>query len=140
MNDLEKAKTVLYSDCDFTCVLCKGSITYTSRQRGIVPMVDFLSEGIDLSHFSAADKIVGKAAAMLFVLADVKEVYAAVMSASAAKLLAEHGIVPIYDTLTECIVNRSGDGLCPMEKAVQNIKEPEEALQAIRSTLAALRK
>ncbi len=35
-------------------------------------MLEFISKGTDFSEYSAADRIVGRAAAMLFVLAGVK--------------------------------------------------------------------
>ena len=49
-------------------------------------------EGRDLSGFCAADRVVGRAAAMLFVKAGVHAVFAEVMSDGAAALLAAHGI------------------------------------------------
>lgn len=45
-------------------------------------MMRFIAEGRDLSGCSAADVIVGKASAMLFVKAGINEVYGKVMSPS----------------------------------------------------------
>ena len=42
-------------------------------------------------------------------------------------------------TIAEHIVNRRGDGLCPMEIAASGITDPTEALAAVRKTVAALR-
>ena len=98
-------------------------------------MMTYLSGGYDLSGFAAADKIVGKAAAMLFVLADVKAVYAPVMSETAKEILMQHGIDAEYDQLTDQIINRAGTDLCPMEKAVREIADPQEAFYAIRRTM-----
>ena len=75
MNNLQTAKSILNKEGN-TCVLCKGDIIYISKDKGIAPMVNFISKGVDLHEFSAADIIIGKAAAMLFILAGVKEVYA----------------------------------------------------------------
>ena len=122
----------------FTCVLCKGDITYTSSADGVAPMLDFAARGVCLEGFSAADKIVGKAAAMLFVCAGVSAVYAAVMSEAGARTLAAHGIAFEYESLVPYIVNRRGDGMCPMEEAVQDIDEPRAAAEAVRRRRAEL--
>lgn len=138
MTDLEKAKELLTKG-GYTCVLCKGDETYTSCQSGIVPMVGFLSSGVDLRGFSAADKIVGKAAALLFVLAGVCTVHANVLSETAQETLRYHGCKVSCDVLTKQIINRAGDGLCPMEQAVSDTEEPTEALEAVQRTLERLR-
>ena len=133
MTDLEKAKMLL-QETGATCVLCRGKKTFISRKSGIAPMLDFLTESVDLRHFSAADRIIGKAAAMLFVLAGVESVYGAVVSRSALTVLEAHEIRCVFEVLTDQIRNRSGDGICPMEKTVQDITDPGEALEAIRNT------
>ena len=75
-----------------TCVLCKEDIVCTSTERGVKPLLNWLDRGVDLHGFSAADKVVGKAAAFLYVLLGVKEVYAPVMSESAIYTLAGNGV------------------------------------------------
>lgn len=77
MTDLELAKRNL---AGHTICLCKDGKLLTSNKRGISPMMDFIEEGRDVTGYSVADKIVGKAAAFLFVLAGVTGVYAEVVS------------------------------------------------------------
>lgn len=137
MNNSEQAKEIFKAG-EYSCVLCKDGVTHTSIKRGVAPLVEWLTNGIDITGFSAADKIVGKAAALLFVMGGLKAVYAPVMSKSAVDLLSRHGIDMEYETLVQTIVNRSGTGPCPMEQAVSNIDDPAEALEAIQNTLAAL--
>lgn len=139
MNDIEKAKNILHSE-NHTCVLCKGDIIYIDNLRGIAPMINYIDNNIDLKDFSAADKIIGKAAAMLFCLAGVKEVYADVMSSGAADFLRQNNIVFSYGTLADKIINRKGDGICPMEQVAENIDNPQEAYTAIKAKLLELRK
>jgi hypothetical protein len=50
-----------------------------------------------------------------------------------------YGIVAEYETLADYIVNRSGDGICPMEEAVIDIDDPTEALAAVKRRLEELR-
>lgn len=137
-NNIESAITLLKNG-GYTCVLCKDDITYTSTERGVLPLIRFIDEKKDLTGFSAADKIVGKATAYLYILAGVKEVYAQVMSTSALLTLDQYGIKASYDTLVKEIVNRMGTGICPMEQAVSDIDVPEMALAAVKEKLAQLK-
>lgn len=133
--DIERAKELLKTTA-VTCALCCGETTYLSEKAGIAPMLDFLAEGTELRGFSAADKIVGKAAAMLFIRAGVRAVFGEVMSRTALALLEKHGVEAIFDTLTDRIINRNGNGSCPMEIVVDNIENPMEAERALRNKLA----
>lgn len=129
--DLERAKALLGVGGN-TCVLVRGGLVHSSQKTGIAPMVDFLQAGTALRGFSAADTIVGKAAALLFALAGVRAVYGTVMSRPAVAVLTAHGIAHSCATLTDNIINRAGTGLCPMETAVQNINDPAAALLQVQ--------
>lgn len=122
-SDLEKAREKLGEG--HTIALCKDDSLIVSDERGIAPMLGFMRDGRDLRGYSVADKIVGRAAAMLFVKAGIVSVYAATLSVGAKALLEHHGIPVEYSVLTEKIINRKGDGICPMEKAVANISDDE---------------
>ena len=91
MTDIEHAKQLLTGE-GYTCVICRGDDIHTSEKRGVAPLIELLDSNIDVRGYSAADKTVGKAAAMLFVLLGVGEIYAVVMSRSAKKILDGHGI------------------------------------------------
>jgi len=134
MTSIDHAKALFLSG-KYTCVLCKDDIIHTSTLSGISPMVEFITAGINLNGFSAADKIVGKAAALLFVLVGVREVYACVMSKQAVKVFLKYGVKYSCDMLTQAINNRAGTDLCPMEQAVKDIKNPSDAFDAIKHTL-----
>ena len=129
--DLINARELLASG-KYTCVVCRENTIHTATERGVKPLMNWLEEGVDLQGFSAADRVVGRATAFLYVLLGVKEVYAQVMSRPAAAVLAAHGISAARDTLTDGIINRKGTGPCPFETAVLNIQDPGEALCAIR--------
>lgn len=137
MNDLEQAKKLLNTG-EYSCVLYRAGTVYTSTKRGVAPLLEWRAAGTMLKDFSAADKIIGKAAAMLLVLAGVKEVFAPVISKPALQVLSSYGIHAEYETLTEMIINRSGTGPCPMEQAVADIDDPAQALIAIQNKLKLL--
>lgn len=132
--NLLSARTLLESG-DFTCAVCLGDTAYTTRERGVKPLLNWLDSGLNLTGFSAADRVVGRGAAFLYCLLGVKEVYARVMSRPAAQVLTAHGINVSFDTLADGIINRRGDGPCPFEAAVLEISDPQLALDAIRSKM-----
>ncbi|MCL2108417.1 MAG: DUF1893 domain-containing protein [Oscillospiraceae bacterium] len=135
MTDLEKAREMLHSGRYGNCVLYSREIIHTSKARGIMPMMEFLSAGLDLKGFSAADTVAGKALALLFAHAGITAVYADIMSTGAVGVFNSHGIRCGYGKLVETIKNRSGDGVCPMEQAVAGIDEPGRAFEVLRGIL-----
>lgn len=139
MTDIERAKQILISE-GCTCAVCKGDNIHISQKRGVAPLMELLDGGADIRGYSAADKAVGKAAAMLFVLLGISEIYAVVMSRGAKAVFDEHGIKYSCGEEVECIVNRQKDGMCPMERAVRDIDDPAEAPKKIKETIEKLRK
>ena len=131
--NLTKALDLLNSG-NYTCVACKEEVVYTTTQRGVAPLHNWLDNITDLKDFSAADRVVGRGAAFLYCLLGVKEVYALVMSRPAAEVLQSHGILADAGTFVEGIINRTGTGPCPFEAAVMDIQDTQEALNAIRMT------
>ncbi len=137
MNDLEKAKRLL-SEGGYTCVICGGEQVYSSNDRGVKPLLELLNRGENVKGFSAADRVVGKAAAFLYVLLGVKEVHAGVISVPAAEVFRNFGIAAGWDEKVAAIQNRTNTGLCPMEGSVWNIDEPDKALDAVKAKLREL--
>ena len=137
--DLEKAKEIL-AQTGSTCVLCRDDIVYTTTQRGVAPLLEWLESGVDTCGFSAADKVVGKAAALLYCLLGIRRVHGNVMSEAAAKVLRRNGVEVYWDRLTDGIRNRTNTGPCPLEAATMSIDDPDEALPVILATLADLQK
>lgn len=136
---LEKAKMLL-NKTGCTCVLCNGDVIITDKRRGVRPLLDLLDSEANFDGFSAADKVVGKAAAHLYCLLKIKNLYANVISVPALAVLENAGIYVEYGTLVPAIKNRTGDGSCPMESAVWDISSSAEALCAIIKTLSRLTK
>ena len=131
---LEKAKAHLV-DGGYTCVLTDGAEIYTSTHRGVKPLVQFLESDTAFAGFSAADKVVGRATAYLYVLLGVKELFAQVISRPALAVLQANGIAAEYGDLVDNIINRKGDGICPFEATVMDITDPQQAYTAIRQKM-----
>lgn len=134
MTDADRARRILEKD-GRTCVLCRGRVTHLSGLPGILPMVRLLDSSADVSGFAAADRVVGKAAALLFARAGVASVYAPVMSASAVEVLTRFDIEHSCDRVVDGILNRNGTGPCPIEASVSGIEDPAAARAAIGQAL-----
>ena len=127
---MELAKKLL-NEQGYTCVLHQDGHILTATERGVKPLVRWLSENAQVQGYCAADKVVGKATAYLYCLLGVKAVYAQVMSTAAMDVLRSQGIEVRCGKEVPGIINRRGDGPCPFEAAVWTITDPREALDAI---------
>lgn len=138
MDYYEKAVRLL-RDRNLTCAVCGEGIEYTSTLRGVQPLLRPYEEGIRFDGCAAADRVIGKAAACLYVLLGVERVYAEIVSKPAREIFEKNGIALDYDDLVELIENRTRTGLCPMETAVIDVTDPQDAPGRIREALAKLK-
>lgn len=70
----------------------------------------------------------------------VSEIYAKVTSKYAVTYLNDKNTVLTYDIKVDHIINRSGTGMCPMEKAVLNVNNADEGEKLIRDTINSMMK
>ena len=130
----------LLRDGQAACVVLRdGEIVRAETGRGVAPMIRLYEDGA-LQGAYVVDKIVGKAAAMLMTLGGVSGCYALTVSRAALDWFAGHGIPVEYEVCAEYIVNRNGDGMCPMEQTVKELTDATEALTALKQKIAELRK
>lgn len=116
----------------YSCVIRKGDETRTFRQRGLKDLWELCqSQDLFLNGAIIADKVVGKGAAALMILGGIKEVYADVISTPAVDLLKEHGIKTSFNETTDRIINRQGNGLCPVETLCINLQSVNEMYEVI---------
>lgn len=138
---LRKARTELL-ERDATFVLVNGDLILDSQKRGVAPILDILSgdASIYLKHAVIADKVIGRAAALLLVLGGVDALDTHLISDHAIDIFEKYDIPYTYDKNVPYIVNREGTDMCPMEKAVLGIDDPAAAKEAILSRIAELRR
>ena len=134
-NDTIRARELLHTG-QHTCVLCKDAHILTDDRRGVRPLLDLLEQ--NLNGYCAADKVVGKAAALLYCLMGITEIYACVISDPAIRVLEAGSITVFYDHLVPAIRNRTDTGFCPMETAVWDIDDPTLAPAILLETLEKL--
>lgn len=139
MTNREKAKELLYAE-NYTCVFTDGSELYTSTRRGVSPLLYRYDSGTDYTGWSAADKVIGRGAAFMYILLGIKDIYVKVISRPSLELLKSHGIEVEYDSMVPAIKNRNNTGFCPIESCVKDVADSDlpAALERIRKRTAEL--
>jgi len=122
-------------DWSLVVVTCQGT-RHVSRDRGVAPLLDLVENlGDGLRGAVLADKVVGRAAALLAVGAGFSRVYARVLSTPAHAVLDTAGVHVEWGRRVAGIRNRAGDGPCPMEALTMDVDDPREALRKLRRIL-----
>ena len=118
-----------------------GELVFSSAQEGLSPLVRAIEEvGLErLRGCVVADRVIGRAAALLICLMGAREAHALVMSKGALRALEEHGIIARARELVEHITAPDGKSPCPFERLVEDVEEPEEAYRLIVKRLKELK-
>ena len=103
-------------------VVREGEVKFVGFGKGVKELVDVMTI---LSNSSVADKVVGKAAAVILVRNGARAVYGKVMTKTAYTLLTQHNVFAKYGELVDKIEN------CPFEERVKNISDIKEAWKEI---------
>lgn len=118
---------------NYTLVVSNGD-AYTFTQRGVKDLYAILENTpLLLKGASVADKVIGKAAAALMVLGGVREIYADVISSNALSILDTSDLKVSYSLAVPHIVNRAGDGWCPLETLCKECLTAEECYKKVSS-------
>lgn len=123
-----------------TCALVGAGKTLCSTKRGIAPLLAWLAAGENCVGAVAADKVVGKAAAFLYVLLGVAEVHAKVLSEMAEEVFLRFGIRYSFEEKVPAIRNRTDTGFCPMEQAVLDVDDPKRAYTVLNERVKSINK
>jgi len=122
------------------CAADGGELVYRLTGRGISALLTAVEEERVVSHgpLDWGDKLVGRAAALLFTLVRPRSVFALTMSTGAQDVLRTAGIPFACDAVIPDVLNRTGTGPCPMEAAVSDIDESLVALRTLEQVSQAL--
>lgn len=134
--DLDLARALLIANKDAICVAVRGEEIHVITESGVKPLLKMVMDGHSLKGFSVADKVVGKAPALLYAVLGPNAVFSPVMSWTGRAVLLAAGIATSYDQLVPHIQNRAKTGQCPMDASVQGVFDPYEAVGVLESRAA----
>lgn len=136
MQDLELSKKQLYSK-QLTLVIAKnGQVLFETdshRISGFIHAIDTLET--KLKGASIADRVAGKALALLCIYAGIREVYAEVLSQKAKLLFEENNVACEWEHLVENVMDINKTGMCPFEKAAAEISNPKVSYATFKALL-----
>jgi hypothetical protein len=141
MSDIEIAKQFLKKKRLSLVVVKDGTTIFHSRLSGISGLLEAVERlRNDLNGSSVADRVVGRAAALLLASSQVGIVYALTLSVEGLKVLEENGIPLQYEKLVPKILDKSGRDICPFERFSMTISSLSEAYEKLKNFAETLKK
>lgn len=124
MPKLEELKEILHQkNASLVVGYANGDVKEYYQNR-IKDIKDILHEDEKaLKGASIADKVIGKVASSVLVVAGVKEIYTDVLSEYAVPVLEENHIKYEYEKLVPYVQNNDKTGMCPMENKFKEEKD-----------------
>ncbi len=133
IKDIALARKILSSEDYSIVVIQNEKILGHSKGDGIKPILNIINKlGEEIEGTVIGDRILGKASAFLCRYSKVSGVYSPQATKTAIAILIIGGILCQADEIIPLIKNRSGDGLCPFEKMLQDVESPEEAYKILK--------
>jgi hypothetical protein len=109
-------------------------ILFTSGKDRLAPAVEYIEKFPHEEGVIVYDRIVGNAAALLLQIIRCRTVFSELGSENAIKTLESAGIKYHFNETVNCIMNDSGQDMCPMEKLSLG-KSPDEFLKALKERM-----
>ena len=134
MQDLEIAKERLNEKSLTLSIVKNGEIIFETVSNGISGFLEAIEKfGDGLEGTSVADRVTGKAVALLCVYAKVKAVYAIILSKGAKSVFEKHAVYHEWEELVENILDLKKAGICPFEKLAKEISNPKNAYGRLKA-------
>lgn len=140
MKDIEIAKDLLLKENLSLVVVKDGEVVFKSDDRGIKPLYTAVKENKEsLKGSSIADKVIGKAAAMLCEYGQIQKLYTSLISQKAIEVLDKANIKYYYELDVPFIKNRDNTDLCPIENLSLNVSSTDELIEKIERFLSGIK-
>ena len=134
MLDIEIARSDIREKGFALSVVKDGKTMLQSKTPGVSALVTAIEK--DRQSFrgaSAADKVLGRAAAMLFVYSEVKCLFALLASQDAIVTLERFGMPFECEKTVAKILNRNQTSTCPFESLIQDVENPQDAFEKLKT-------
>jgi hypothetical protein len=133
LQDLETAKSRLKEGNLTLSIVKNGKVLFETVSHGVSGFLAAVEKcGNRLEKASVADRIVGKAIALLCAYAKIRAVYAVTLSKKAKTVLEENSVHHEWENLVENILGADGKSMCPFERLADEIPNPKEAYKKLK--------
>lgn len=121
-------------------ILKNGETLFTGSEEGIRPLFEAINRlGLPILRGSiVVDKVIGKAAALLVSYFKGREAHCLVLSVRAREVLDRQRIRYYPEKVIPEVRNKFGTDICPFEKVVLDVEEPEEGYERLSAKLKSL--
>jgi len=135
--DLNVAKQRL-SQKNLSIVIAKNSrVLFETESHGINGLLKAIKQlQENMTGSSVADRIVGRAAALLLVYSGVVAVFAVTASDSGIEVLKNNHVFLEFERRVSRILDSKRVDVCPFEKLVAKFSDPEEAYEELKNRCA----
>jgi len=135
--DLETASKRLNQKNLSLVVVKNGKVLFETESHGLNDLVEAINQlQSSMKGSSVADRIVGRAAALLFVYSGVSAVFAATISDGGIAILDNNNVFHEFEKRVPRILNLKKTDVCPFEKLVAGLSSPEEAYERLKARCA----
>jgi hypothetical protein len=121
----------------YSLALFEGNrLIYSSQDKGLRPLWDFLEQHKEKYGLILHDKIIGLAAAKLIVYSKIiSEVITMTASVPAKKFLEDNGVIITACEVVTNIMTKDKSAICPGEVIALNTKAPDDFCRKIKTML-----
>ena len=132
--DLKIAKRRLEEEELTLSIVKRRQVLFETKSHGVAGFIVALEKvKFKLNGASVADRVVGKAIALLCVYAKVKSVYAETINKAAKAVLENNAIYLERGRLVERILSADKTGICPFEQLMEETTNPAEAYMKLKA-------
>ena len=136
IDGLNLARDVIQTSDSSIVVIKNSQIIAKKKGEGLRPLLEVIQElGEQMQGSIVGDRILGKASALLCRYGNASAVYSPQGTKTAIALLIIGGIPSQIEQMIPNITNRTGDGMCPFEKMLENVTDPQEAYEILNEKL-----
>lgn len=136
IRDMEHAQRYLAESKASIVAIKDQRILGERKEFGLRPFLELIDEmGPALSECVVGDRILGRASALLCRYSKVRGVYSPTGTKTAIALLIMGGIACQVDSLVPFITNIDGNDMCPFEKLLQDVDDPQQAYDLLYEKL-----
>lgn len=136
MNNKELAINKLNNSDNSLVIVKNNEVVYKSKKESVGSIVGLLEDNPKiLENAVVADKIIGRAVAMICDVSSVNYCYGKIVSKGAIDIFEKRNLKYNAEIIVEAIKNRDNTDLCPIEKLTMNVNKSEEGIKRIKKFL-----